>query len=322
MSLFVRAADFVMVTRPVVLVSAWGFCALGFRSAVRVGLQLGIIESARQATLFDYCAILIFSLSVAAVFVINQIADIDVDRKNGGMPLIAGGIVSVKQAWGVAGICATVSILVPIFFGARLLAAAAFITLVVGYLYSFKPLRFSGRPIADFICNAAGYGIIAFGVGWIVAGKCISSSFFVLSFLPYLLMMSGGSISSTLPDMAGDKEVGKTTTAVVLGILPAHTLALSFLLAAAFIAFYVNDSAALLCALVPVPLYILLYFRRTRAVMEATYKIGGALCVAVACASMPLLLPLAVIVFVATRLYFRMRHGVSYPSLVPVRSDA
>jgi len=107
-----------------------------------------------------------------------------------------------------------------------------------------------------------------------------------------------------------------------MGTLPAHTLALLFLLAAAFVAVYVNDSAALLCALVPIPLYILFYFRRTQAVMEATYKIGGALCMAVACASMPLLLPLAVIVFVLTRLYFRIRHGVSYPSLVPVRPDA
>lgn len=52
--------------------------------------------------------------------------------------------------------------------------------------------------------------------------------------------------------------------------------------------------------------------------MEASYKITGGIAMAVAGVVYPLFIPVAAAVFIATWLYFRLRYGVSYPSLIPV----
>ncbi|MBN1307202.1 MAG: UbiA family prenyltransferase [Chitinispirillaceae bacterium] len=313
-----RMFDLLMVLRPVILIPVWGFCALGFRCAVREDAPVGIRTCLNSATIAVYGIILLFSLSVAVVYVMNQIADREVDRRNRGMPLVARGIVSVPSATAATGVCGFVSLFLLLLFHGHLFALAAATTLVLGFLYSFKPFRFSGRPFIDFISNAAGYGVIAFGVGWATAGKTVFCVPFLLNALPYFLLMCGGSISSTLPDIEGDRVHGKNTTAVVLGITRAHTLALLFIIAALIAGFFVTDFLAVLCAVASLPLYLLFYFKRSSLIMEATYKIGGSLCMIAAFSALPFFIPLALVVFAATWLYFRIRHGIAYPSLVPV----
>jgi len=251
----------------------------------------------------------------------NQIADIEVDRKNGGVPLVASGIVSIPSATVMIILFSLLSLILPVLFHSPVVALAAAVTLVTGYVYSFKPFRFSGRPFADFLSNAFGYGIIAFGVGWTVAGKTLISTSFLLSALPYFFLMAGGSISSTLPDRNGDRADGKNTTAVVLGVIKAHTLALSLLIVGLIAGWCRHDLFAEVCTAVSLPFYFMFYWKKERFFMEATYKIGGTLCMVAAFAALPLFIPLAIVVFIATWLYFRIRHGISYPSLVPRESN-
>ncbi|MBN1577932.1 MAG: UbiA family prenyltransferase [Chitinispirillaceae bacterium] len=316
-----RTLDLLMVLRPVILIPVWGFCALGFRCAAGERKLFGIVECWQSASIADYGMILLFSLSVAAVYVMNQIADIEVDRKNGGIPLVARGIVSVPSATVVILICSSFSLFLPLPYHRYIFSLAAATALITGFLYSFKPFRFSGRPFADFISNALGYGVIAFGVGWAAAGKTPFSGSFLMSSLPYFLLMCGGSISSTLPDIDGDRSDEKNTTGVVLGIMKAHTLALLFIVAALIAGFCVDDFLAVLCAVASLPFYLIFYYKRSSLLMEATYKIGGALCMIAAFSALPFFIPLAAVVFITTWLYFRIRHGIAYPSLVPVKTD-
>jgi len=59
---------------------------------------------------------IVFSCSVSFVYIINQLADIEADKKNGGLPLIASGIVSLKAAKITAWCAAIVSLAVPLLF--------------------------------------------------------------------------------------------------------------------------------------------------------------------------------------------------------------
>ena len=309
--------DCIMVTRPVILIPVWGFCALGFRSGVQGGSDAGISACWHRISLNDYGLLLVFSLSVAAVYVMNQLADIDVDKRNGGMPLIARGIVSKRAAWVVIAACGAISLFIPLWFHRYMLAVTTVITLIVGYVYCFKPFRFSGRPVVDFLSNAFGYGIVAFGAGWCIAGRELLSNLFMVNALPYFFLMCGGSISSTLPDIEGDRADNKNTTAVVFGIIPSHILAMVFICLAAATGLLRHDVVAIFCAALSLPLYIAYLLVRKKVLMEATYKIGGALCMVAAFIALPLFIPAAFIVFCATWLYFRIRHGISYPSLNP-----
>lgn len=309
--------DSFMATRPVLLIPVWGFCALGFRSGMRIDNYTGIADCWQRNSLIYYMLLLIFSLSVAAVYVMNQLSDIEVDKKNGGMPLIANGIVSVKAAWGMVAGCSAISIITPLLMKHYVLALAAAAALLTGVVYCFKPFRFSGRPILDFISNAFGYGVVAFGAGWNLAGKEIFSIAFIINALPYFLLMCGGSISSTIPDIEGDRFDKKNTTAVTFGILPSHILAMTLIFGAAAAGYLMHDSVALVCAGLSLPCYFGYLFYRKAILIEATYKIGGALCMIAAFISLPYFIPVACVVFSATWLYFRIRHGISYPSLKP-----
>jgi 4-hydroxybenzoate polyprenyltransferase len=306
--------------RPILLVPVWGFSLFGYYRAKTESLKE--ITSLWNSSSLPVCFLLfLFSLSVGAVYIFNQIADIEVDKKNGGLPLLASGILRNKEALIFAFILSGISIITPLFTDFKIISFLSLFALIIGLLYSFKPFYFSGRPICDFLSNALGYGVIAFGAGWICGGKTLLAMSFLYSALPYFLLMCAGSISSTLPDRAGDYTVQKNTTAVVFGNQKAHFIATFLLLNAAVASIIVGDPLALICSVAPFPFYLCYIFKPTEFFMESTYKIGGAMTMLCSGFIIPLLIPAGIIVFFVTWLYFRLRHGVSYPSLVMVRED-
>lgn len=311
----VKLVDLLMVTRPIVLIPVWGFSSLGFIEAILKKNSIIIKKTWETTNSFLYINILMFSLSVASVYVMNQLADIEADKKNGGLPLIASGIVSEKSAKWIIFFTTIIPLTFFAIFKEFILLCAVIITLFIGYIYSFRPLRFSGRPFLDFLSNALGYGIIAFGVGYTLGGKNLFNKEFLFASLPYFFLMAAGSISSTIPDYEGDAADNKKTTAVTLGILPSHTLALFFLLVSLSIAFIKKDLIVLLSGFPAIPFYIGYYFKRKRFFLEATYKIGGAICVLVSFVGLPFFFIISTIVFIITFLYFRICHGTTYPSL-------
>ncbi len=310
--------DFFFSMRPVLLVPVWGFSAFGYFKAKD---NLNIIEIWKTTTPEVYFFFFLFSLSVGVVYILNQIADINVDKKNGGFPLIASGVVSLKEAWYSVIFLSFITVGFPLFMKYPLLSFFSLATLATGVLYSFKPTFFSGRLFLDFISNGFGYGCIAFGVGWWAGGKDIFTSEFIIASLPYFLLMCSGSINSTLPDVEGDESEGKRTTAVVLGLMKAHFLSTLLLIISLSISIVTKDYIASICALVSLPFYIIYYFYAKRFMMEATYKIGGGICMIIACILMPYILLLSGFIFYGTRIYFKKRHGISYPSMVPSQNE-
>jgi 4-hydroxybenzoate polyprenyltransferase len=252
--------------------------------------------------------------------VLNQIADIAVDRKNGGLPLLASGIVSRRNAWIMAVVSGTVSVVLPAATGHAAITFLSIAAIGTGWVYSFKPAHLSGHPFADFITNAIGFGVIAFGCGWHCAGRSLADTAFMTSALPYFLLMCAGSISSTIPDMIGDRATGKKTTAVLLGARSAHIIAIVCLCMAMVYALFAKDHIALFCSGMALPAYILYLFIPIKILEEATYKIGGSLCMIAAALFSPWLVVFSSATVLATWMYFRFRHHVSYPSLVPLKA--
>ncbi|MDG5814528.1 UbiA family prenyltransferase [Chitinispirillales bacterium ANBcel5] len=305
--------DLFFITRPVLLIPVWGFSAFGIFS---VENTLAI-----QVNVFSAFLCLLFSLSVASVYIINQVCDIDADKENGGFPLLVRGNIPVSRATIVALCCAVVSVSIPVILQKYQLALLSLLALLLGILYSCKPTRFSGKPFLDFFSNAVGYGVIAFGAGWYIAGESIFSFQFINHALPYFLLMCSGSISSTLPDIEGDRKDEKITTAVYLGKRNAHILALLLLIIAAFASALQSQYIPFFCATLSLPIYVLFLLHPSEVFMEATYKIGGSLCIVASALAVPALFGGATLVFAATWLYFRRRYGIIYPSLIPVNNN-
>jgi 4-hydroxybenzoate polyprenyltransferase len=316
MKLFLTVFDGFFLTRPILWMPVWSFCIFGYWCAAWSGQAPDITLLWHAGQVMAFLWILAFSASVGAVYVFNQISDYDVDAINGGFPLLVFGTISKKQALSFAIGLAAASTLICCLSGWRL-SVLALAAVILGLTYSFKPFYWTGRPFSDFIANAAGYGIIAFAAGWTLAGLPILSWQFVEACLPYFLLMCGGSISSTLPDYTGDKAQNKRTTAVVFGIRQAHWMATAFILAAGLVAAVRGDPVALLCAAFAFPLYILFSLHPSQRTMEATYKIGGGIFMLISAAVFPIFAAAAVLTVVGTLYYFRKRHNVHFPSLMP-----
>jgi 4-hydroxybenzoate polyprenyltransferase len=308
--------DCFFLTRPVVLIPVWGFCLFGYYRAYHTGIA-GVPALWHTAGPEILLWIMVFSLSVSCVYVLNQIADVNIDKRNSGLPLLASGIVPRSSAWATAALAGLASLAIPVFAGRPAVALFSTMSIAIGALYSFRPTYLSGRPFGDFLTNAAGAAFVAFGIGWHLAGRSLADAAFMPAAAPYFLLMCAGSISSTVPDIHGDREGGKLTTAVSLGAKKAHYLATFFIMAAAVCSLTVRDPIALVCAVAPFPLYLLHIVFPREFLAEATYKAGGVFCMAAAACIMPLFLLCGCAVAAATWMYFRFRHGVRYPSLVP-----
>jgi 4-hydroxybenzoate polyprenyltransferase len=319
-SLLMRIFDLFFSMRPILLVPVWGFSIFGYFRAKNACFS-EMTHFWTTTPIEVYFSFLLFSLSVGVVYLLNQLADIEVDKKNGGLPLIASGVISIKSAWFFAGFLSLLAIVVPVLLHQTILSLLAIATIITGVLYSFKPFFFSGKIILDFLSNATGYGCIAFGVGWWTGGKDILSMEFIIASLPYFLLMCSGSINSTLPDVAGDSEVGKFTTAVVMGKKNAHILSTILLICSVVVSIITKDFLAMGCSMLSLPIYFGYFFFPGHIMMEATYKIGGALCMVSACIIMPVILLISCCLFYLTRIYFKIRHKVSYPSMVPSRYE-
>lgn len=318
----VRTLDILFLARPVLLIPVWGFCVFGYYRGVAQHRALTLPFVVGFMGVETLVLLIAFSLSVAAIHVVNQIADRVADAANDGVALLVCCNASDGSAWMYACFLGGVAVVVPAMLNVRVAFLSA-VALVLGLTYSLPPARFSGRPFLDFLSNASGYGIVAFGAGWVLGTDApLLSGTFARSALPYFLMMCGGAISSTLPDVGGDVRGGKRTTAVLLGTIPAHVLSLVFLLGAAAAALVVRDMVPLICTTCALPVYVVFFFCRNRTAMEATYKISGIMAMAVAGLLYLPLIPVSLIVFALTWMYFRLRHGVSYPSLLPIPSTS
>ena len=314
---FIKALDCFFSTRPLLLVPVWAYGIFGLFKAIGPNAfrHWPYFSAGKQWSVFLW--MIVFSCSVSMVYVINQLADIEADKKNGGLPLIAGGIVSIKAATITAVIAGAFSLAAPLIFGKFSIALLSAFSMALGALYSCRPTRLSGRPYLDFLANALGFGIIAFGMGYVCGGKSLLTLRFLADALPYTLLMCAGSISSTLPDIAGDQLDGKVTTAVKLGKKNAHTLAMLFIITAGVSAGLGRDMVALICSGAALPLYIAYAIKPHRKLEEATYKVGGAIMMFLCAVILPILVPAGLLLFFATSSYFKIRHKVKYPSLVP-----
>jgi hypothetical protein len=319
MKLLVKGFDILFLARPVVLIPVWGFSIFGYWCGNSIDKSFNITLLWGREHFPSFVKMVLFSLSVGSVYVLNQIADMAVDSKNEGFPLLVKSGIHRRTALWYAVILCFLAIGIPLISGQVSIAFFSLAAIVLGVLYSFKPFYFSGRPVTDFLANALGFGIIAFGVGWYLSsGKGAPGMTYIRAALPYFILMCGASISSTLPDIPGDKAYGKRTTAVAAGVIPAHSITLMFLIAGGIIAFMARDILAFAIAVEFFVIDILYLFVKSRALMEATYKVTGGIAMVLAGSVYPLFIIAAAGVFVITWLYFRLRYGISYPSLVPV----
>jgi chlorophyll synthase len=295
--------DYLFLTRPVLMPPVWTILLLGhWQSSQFAG------ESSLPGL-----AVLLVSFLVGGVYVLNQIFDIESDRLNQKLFFLAKGLVSVRGAYIELAILNLIAI-VPAFLISIQLGLLFVLGAVFGLIYSAPPLALKNRPIGGLTLNALAHGNLAFLIGWSMNSSLSTGA--LLSSLPYTFAVAAIYLNTTVPDADGDKSVGKTTFSVKWGKQTAVVLASVLVAAAIILSLIVKDIPLLIASALCFPFFVSSAFVRKERAITITTKVS-ILFLSVAAGVFYLWYFAVLIVgFVGTRLYYKARFGLDYPTLV------
>lgn len=305
-----RLLDFFFAMRPLVLVPAWSFFLLGAGMA--------------RVEPFPTLRFLLLSVVLAAAYLINQVVDAESDRVNDKGFFLQRRIFTPRLYVFVATASLGVALCVGLWRqdSPRLLLVAA----ALGLAYSLSPLRLSGRPGFDMLANALGYGGVALALG---AGSleslggiaALTRSPWGPRLLACMLAVAAVFLHTTVLDLEGDRRTGKRTTGVALGPERSRSMAAALGLGATAAALFA-ESPLLLGATGLLAMGVVAAWLRPRRVGSAAIAVGGTALFATAAGVGAPAFPLALLVLVAvTRLYYKRRFNLTYPSLRPETSS-
>jgi len=317
-----RPLDYLFLLRPMILIPVWSFYLLGAHHA-EAAAGRGIDPVTFIAGLASFTALL------GAVYIMNQIADRAADLERDKLFLIPRGIISLKAAWIETGLLAAGSFAIAAAFLPAAFDLVLAASLALGAAYSLEPIRLKRRPVVDVLANAVGNGILNTMAGWIgaaggaaagwTAGLAGGDARAFLVLLPYPIAVASVHLVTTLGDREADEHMGFKTSGVALGRRGGLVLATALMACAAGAAYLVDNRPALIASLVSLPFFLVpgrLPERRDGGSDILLPAKVATLAFAIAAGFLfPLYIPILAAVVLLTRLYYRRRFSIEYPSL-------
>jgi len=158
-----------------------------------------------------------------------------------------------------------------------------------------------------------GHGILAFLFGWVLTQNFNIEA--IIKSLPYFLAVGAVYLNTTLPDLEGDKAVGKKTYPMEWGL--GKTLRTSFwmIIAAVVLAILFADYAFALAAAISLPFFYAAWNHRSQTEATLATKVSILALSLFAAIYFPPYLAVVLLVVVATRIYYSARFSIKYPVL-------
>lgn len=300
--------DYLFVLRPILLVPVWTLILAGYYR----GQRFASLAPERWRWPADLWWLLLFySLLMGAVYIVNQIFDVETDRRNKKLFLVAEGYVNRTAIWIEAAVLMSGAIGLSFLkftpqMGYIMLASGC-----LGLLYSVPPFKFKAKPFLDMLANGLGYGLLAFAAGWVAGGR-YTDAVWLLS-LPYVLAVSSVYLNTTIPDYASDRATGNITTGVFLGGRATVWLALILMLLSLVLAIALSDALAAVAAGCALPLFLAAALTGKMKWTMLSYQGGALVLVLLLGLVFPFYFVLLLITFVSLRLYYKWRFGMNYP---------
>lgn len=271
--------DYIAILRPDILILTWTCVLFGFYKGATTLQNTTISNSLVDKIIFDYHPdILLFLIAYGclsgAVYILNQIMDINSDRVNGKGLMLAVNRISVQSAYLEVVILSVIGLSIILILFSKELLYIAIISVFLGLAYSLRPIRLKGRPIFDLLSNALGYGLIAIAAGWAVVTP-LQWWYIIKYTLPYISVYGAIYVVSALTDVRGDKISGDITTAVVLGRSTSLTLAVSLSLLTLLLATLNGDISAVLIGVLCFLFFLYARIFQTDKSVKFSYRTSG-----------------------------------------------
>jgi len=297
-----KKLDYLFITRPVLMPPVWTILLLGHHRAF-------LFSSHSNAVGFVFFLI---SVSVGAVYVLNQIHDVESDKINKKLFFLTDGYISLQNAWAESILLISVGV-IGAFFLSFQLGVLFIVGFLLGYLYSSPPLSLKNRHIWGLLSNALGHGSLTFLIGW-----CTSSDLTLKALLfstPYLLAVGAVYLNTALPDIEGDRGAKKITLGVKLGVPRATRLSLVLVLCSVFLAGGLKDLAFVIAAALSFPFFFYAALTKTMKQIILSSKMAVLFLTIAAAIFYPWYFILLIAGFLATRVYYKLRFNLEYPTI-------
>ena len=307
----IKLLDYLFVLRPMLFYPGWSTLLAGYFIADKRQLFFGAQQIAGAGHAAILLLFLIFALAMGGSFLLNQLRDVESDRKNNKLFIISEGHISLRAAWIEALLLIVVSTVLAFGVSFRLGVLIAAFNLLTGYLYNFAPFRMKDYPWRSLLANAL-MGWLAFALGWSYRQQLDWKV--VWDALPYVFLNTALYFYTTLPDIGGDQAAQKQTLSVKYSLRAILTIAfVLFVLAVAF-AVGLGDYTALSILALSAPFFITTIVRKTiqNAVRATKYTI--LIFALIVCLKWPYYFLLMAAGFYFTKWYYRKRFDFDYPN--------
>ncbi len=255
---------------------------------------------------------LLITLCCGGAFILNQLHDIETDKENRKLFLIAENIVSQSVAkkigYGLIGI----TLLLFLFQNLSLFLIALGVVLIGGYCYNYDPFAWKNKPVMGVLTNMIVVGLLLFMFGWRLGGPLKIST--LLYAVPYILAIGSIAILTTIPDMEGDRITGKITFAVRFG--EKLSIWISFvIIALAFIVGLINDDPVISHSiLISSPLYVILLFKQDLTWVLRTIRYPILFIALFLSVEFPYFFIAILANYYISKIYYATRFNLDYPS--------
>ena len=318
-----RLLDCFFLLRIALLAPVWTILLVGWITGGKHGTVFTACSSLQckdAGAAYLWLALAGFSLVVASIYVVNQIADIESDRINHKLFLLPHGYLSVRTAWVLVAACASIGLTSAFLFDMEM--AALYVTgLVLGFFYNLPPLQLKNRAWGGVIANILGHGMVTFLVGWhaghfpdSLAGENPLRG--LLSSLSPGMAIAAVFLATTIPDAAGDRLTNKKTFCIRYGEKKTALAAALFCAAALLSSVFMENNFWVMA--IPSTMSLALFVAlactaNTRAAFHA-FKWPVFLLTAFVIIFVPIYGVLILLTFFGSRAYYRWRFSIEYPT--------
>lgn len=301
-----KILDYIFAARPILLLPVW--------SIYLVALHYHHQMAGKSFSISDAGILASLTLLSAAAYYINQIYDRESDHLNNKIGFIQNGILKEKELSRIYISTAVVGLLfLPLYPGFMILLLVQ--VFLLGFFYSAPPLRLKDRSLGALFVNAYGIGFI---VPFLVMPEISQHNAGLLGWdnpFYFMYVVAGSYILTTIPDIEGDRKTGKKTLGVILPYRINIMLALLFFGAAVYTAFYSRHMALFYLASISFVLTFTLVFLKIKKYLLFVIKLPILLLTLYAGYCYPIYFIFVVALLVATRIYYKKRFNLNYPSL-------
>lgn len=302
-----KLLDYLFVLRPTLFFPAWTFALVGSYAAMRFS------GSWQPLGLFNGLMIYsLYTLTVGAVYLINNIIDRHNDETNNKVFLISESYIPPRRALVYLYLILIFTTIVALLYSIDLFWWFTGIFLFWGVVYSVPPFSLKDRPIGGVLTSViSGFGL--FGFGWFLYAPHGGFQVWWYS-LPYVIAWVSISMLTTIPDSHGDSQDEKETIAVALGHSKTQDYASLLLLISIVLAGFTRDWVIGISSLLAVPFYYQMWRGRSVAQTLKAIRWGVSFLSFAMFFIFPLYFIACFIVFFLSRWYFRNRFDIDYPT--------